>query len=154
MSDENLEKPETVKEQDVHQEHENLPRPAIHSIQGVETPKENINNKKTSELKFTDPNLQAEMEEWKRSHDPANWEYRLGSPHADYQLGKDLDFAKRQHEIGIQATTADGLGDAIDTTIKVKKDSKEQEETPGDVYFREKYGPKPYTTDAYPKEEE
>jgi hypothetical protein len=130
------------------------------SLQGLEPVALNKNadaepEAEQPELAASDPALQAELEEWKRTHDPANWEYKFGSPHDDYQLNKDLQASERQHEIGRQASTADSLSDAIDTTLAAHRNSQdENEETPMDHYFREKYGRHPYTTDAYPKDKE
>lgn len=89
--------------------------------------------------------------EWERMHNPANYEYKLGSPHKDYQAYKDLNKAKRQHEIGENAATADSLPDAIDTTLNAKKESDNVEESKFDEYFYRKYGRTPFTSDAYPK---
>jgi len=132
---------------------QDLSSSAMKSIQGTGESVEGKTLAEKIDLTSTDPNLQTEMEEWKRTHDPANWEYHLGSPHADYQANKDLNEAKVQHKIGIQASTASDLSDTIDTTLKAHIANKEMKETPGDKYFREKYGPKPYTTDAYTMEE-
>ena len=137
---------------------EKLQPKGIQSVQGPEEAKENEQlsfeeNSNLAELKL-DPQTEEMQEEWQRTHDPANWEYKFGSPHADYQAAKDLAQAQRQHEIGQQAMTAGSLGEAIDTTLKTHQEAKPQEETPGDQYFREKFGTHPYTTDAYPKDEE
>lgn len=105
-----------------------------------------------SELIFNDPTFQAEWDQWKHDHDSANWEYKLGSPHADYQAAKDLETAQRQYEIGQQAATSDNLGEAIGTTLAAKKGAEPETETPQDQYFREKYGTHPYTTDAFTNE--
>ena len=85
--------------------------------------------------------------------DPSELKYELGSPHKDYQAYKDLQAAERQHELGQQAATADSLGDAIDTTIAARKESRSSDETPMDTYFYEKHGRAPYTEDANPKDE-
>jgi len=137
---------------------EKLQPKGIQAMQGQEVVEDNqppppAEEAKPVELKL-DPQTEEMQEEWQRTHDPANWEYKFGSPHADYQAAKDLAQAQRQHELGQQAMTADSLGEAIDTTLKAHREAKPQEETPGDQYFREKYGTQPYTTDAYPKEEE
>lgn len=105
-------------------------------------------------LIVTDPDLRAKMKEWKRTHDPANWTYEFGSPHKDHQVYKDLIEARRRYETSHSAATAESLPDAIDTTLKAKKGSEKAEDPPADQYFREKYGSTPYTTNAYPKEEE
>ena len=152
MSDTPPEKAEKLKSPDVKPEQEQLSPSAKRSIQGVEPiePGQPVGGK--PELISADPALQADLNEWQRTHDPANWEYRTGSPHADYQAAKDLEKAQRQHELGEQAATADSLGDAVDTTLKARQDSNATDGTPMDQYFREKHGAQPYTTDAYPKE--
>jgi hypothetical protein len=87
-------------------------------------------------------------------YDPAKLEYRLGSPHKDYQLYKDLEAANRRHELGQQAATANGLGEAAANTAAAYKESHGPEtETPMDRYFYEKYGRAPYTEAAYPNDE-
>lgn len=127
---------------------------AKRNIQGVELSMPEQQKSENLELTSADPDLQAKIEQWKRDHGPANWQYRFGSPHADHQAAKDLEKAQRQHDIGVQADTAYGLGDAIDTTLKAGREANAADETPMDEYIREKYGAQPYTTDAYPKEDE
>jgi hypothetical protein len=87
-------------------------------------------------------------------YDPAKLEYRTGSPHADYQLYKDLEAADRKDELARQAATATSLPGAISTTLAAHKDSKGDDETAMDEYFYKKYGRAPYTEDAYPETEE
>jgi hypothetical protein len=103
-----------------------------------------------------DESLQLEPDKYSDlTYDPDNYEYKKGSPHADYQLSKDVEAAKKQHELGEQANTADSLPDAISTTLAARKESnKGDEETPMDEYFYKKHGRAPYTEDAYPKDEE
>jgi hypothetical protein len=137
---------------------EKLQPKGIQSIQGPEIAEYNDQlsydeDSNLAELKL-DPQSEDLLEEWQKTHDPANWEYKFGSPHADYQVAKDLAKAQRQHEIGQQAMTAGSLDEAIDTTLKAHQEANPQEETPGDQYFREKFGTDPYTTDAYPQGEE
>lgn len=86
--------------------------------------------------------------------DTSKLEYRLGSPHSDYAAYKALQEAKRRHEIGTQAATADSLPDAIDTTLAAHRETHDPDETPMDQYFREKYGSTPYTEAAYPEDED
>jgi hypothetical protein len=153
-------RPETeeIPEKEISNNTEKLQPKGIKSIQGQEIEEDNpvptsAEGTESAEFKL-DPQSQEMYEEWKRTHNPANWEYKFGSPHADHQAAKDLQKAQRQHEIGQQAMTAGSLGDAIDTTLKAHKETNQQDETPGDQYFREKFGTHPYTTDAYPKGEE
>lgn len=127
------------------------------SIQGLEpvsAPEPPDPSPGQAEFVVADPALQAELEQWQHDHDPANWEYKFGSPHADYQAAKDLDAAQRQYEVGQQAATADSLGEAVGATLAAKQEAEPEKETPQDQYFREKFGTAPYTTDAYPKEDE
>ncbi len=96
--------------------------------------------------------------------DPSKWEYRLGSPHADYQAYKDLQAAQRQHELGRQASTievggsgegaAGALIEAAVHTAAAKKEAQDSGETKMDEYFYLKYGRAPYTEAAYPEEED
>lgn len=86
--------------------------------------------------------------------DTSKLEYRLRSPHSDYTAYKGLQKAKRQHEIGQQAATADSLPDAIDTTLAAHGETHSEDEMPMDQYFREKYGSAPYTEAAYPDDED
>jgi hypothetical protein len=81
-------------------------------------------------------------------------EYRVGSPHKDYELYKSIKEAQRRHELGQRASRAKNLPDVIDTTLAAKKGADSSDETPMEQYFREKYGPHPYTTDAYPPDED
>jgi hypothetical protein len=136
----------------LHNESEKLQPRGMHAMQGQELLEDNqppspADETSSAELKV-DPQSQEMVEEWNRTHDPANWEYKIGSPHADYQAAKDVQAAQQQHELGQGAMTADSLGDAIDTTLQARREAKPEEETPGDQYFREKYGTQPYTTDA------
>ena len=150
--------PKEVHESESPKNAEKLQPKGIRAMQGQGTGEENQQLSSVEEMSSIesklDPQTQKELEEWKKTHDPANWEYKFGSPHADFQAAKDLAQAQRQHEIGQQAMTAGSLDEAIDTTLKAHQEAKPQVETPGDQYFREKYGAQPYTTDAYPKDEE
>ena len=138
---------------------ETLSPTGISAMQGIEsTSSENEQRSTIAENETTQIQLsqadQKLQQEWERTHDPSNWRYEFGSPHAEYEAYKDMQKAQRQHEIGQQAATADSLSDAIDTTLKARKESTSDEETPMDEYFYEKYGRHPYTTDAYPKNED
>jgi hypothetical protein len=88
------------------------------------------------------------------AYDPAKLRYELGSLHKDYQAYKDLLVADRKHELGQQAATADSLSEAIATTLAARKEAQATDETLMDEYFYKKYGRAPYTTDAYPKNED
>jgi hypothetical protein len=90
----------------------------------------------------------------KPPYDDSQLEYRLGSPHADYQAYRDLAAAGRRHEVGQQAATADSLGDAIETTLAAHRETHGTDDTPTDQYFREKYGAAPYTEAAYPQDDD
>jgi hypothetical protein len=137
---------------------EKLQPKGIRAVQGMEK-SENRDPNTSAEVPNsleleTDDQTDEMLAEWQRTHDPTNWEYKFGSPHKEYQLAKDLQKAQRQHELGRQAMTADSLGDAIDTTLRAHREAGQDEETPMDQYFREKYGTQPYTTEAYPKDQE
>jgi hypothetical protein len=115
-----------------------------------------------------DQNQMIDMdEEIKKAQDPSNLQYRLGSPHADYKAYKDLEAAKRQHDLGQEAALAGNvsqatsildhvshLAGAIATTRVAKKEAEGSEDSPMDQYFRKKYGPHPYTEEANSKNEE
>lgn len=122
------------------------------SIQGYEP--EQAQPNRFTELTTSDPALKAELDDWKRTHDPANWEYKHGSPHADHQLNEDLEQANRQNAINQQAATANSLPEAIVTTWGAHHNANDQSQAPADRYFHEKYGYQPYTEDAYPKKDE
>jgi len=94
------------------------------------------------------------LEEPEKPYDESQLEYRLGSPHADYEMYKDTQAAERRHELGQQATTGDSLADAINTTLAAHKEAHGSDETPLDQYVREKHGPEPYTAPAYEDEDE
>lgn len=100
--------------------------------------------------------LGAEGMQSMQGYDPSKLEYRLDSPHADYQAYKDIVAADKRYELGQSAATADSLPDAINTTLAAYKEAQGSEETPMDEWFYKKHGRTPYTTDAYakPTEEE
>ncbi|MCX6922792.1 MAG: hypothetical protein NT154_06205 [Verrucomicrobia bacterium] len=89
-------------------------------------------------------------------------EYRLGSPHDEFELYWDLEKAQRRTDLGRDATLADedgvagpaDLPGAVVTTLRVAQESKEQ---PGKLeeqtreWMRLKHGPAPYTEAAYPE---
>jgi hypothetical protein len=150
--------PKDIEENESPKNTEKLLPKGIRAVQGMEKP-ENSDPSSSAEIPNsieleTDAQTNEMLEEWQRTHDPANWEYKFGSPHKEYQLAKDLQKAQRQHELGRQAMTADSLGDVIDTTLQAHREAGQDEETPMDQYFREKYGTQPYTTEAYPKDQE
>lgn len=102
-----------------------------------------------------DQSLQAELEKYEDMYDPDRFEYKKGSPHADYQNYNDLLAAQRKHELGQQAATADSLPDAVSTALAAREESKSaDDETSIDKYFYEKYGRAPYTEGAYPEDDE
>jgi hypothetical protein len=89
-------------------------------------------------------------------------EYRLGSPHDEFELYWDLEKAQRRTDLGRDAALADDNGiagpadlpGALATTLTAAKESKEQ---PGKLeeqtreWMRLKYGSAPYTEAAYPE---
>jgi hypothetical protein len=101
-----------------------------------------------------DESDQVTLEELKKPYDESQLEYRLGSPHADYQMHKGVQRAERRHELDQRAATGDSLADAIDTTLAAHKEARSSDETPMDQYFREKHGAEPYTEAAYPQDED
>jgi hypothetical protein len=131
-----------------------------HAMQGIEStalPNDDetmADEKEAATLNLDDYGQISLDELGKPPYDESQLEYRLGSPHADYQAYKDLAAAKRQHEIGQQAATADSLSDAIDTTLAAHREIHSPDDAPTDQYFREKYGPVPYTEAAYPQNED
>lgn len=88
-------------------------------------------------------------------------EYRLGSPHEEFELYWDLEKAQRRTDLGQAAVLADedgvagpaDLPGAIATTLTAAKEAKGQ---PGELeeqmreWMRLKYGSAPYTEAAYP----
>lgn len=89
-------------------------------------------------------------------------EYRLGSPHEEFELYWDLEKAQRRTNLGRDAALADENGvagpadlpGALATTLTAAKESKGQ---PGKLeeqtreWMRLKYGPAPYTAAVYPE---
>ena len=75
-------------------------------------------------------------------------------PILSHQNYKDLEAAKRRHELGQQAATAESLPDALGTTLEAHREGKGQEETPMDEWFYKKHGRTPYTTDVYTQNED
>lgn len=89
-------------------------------------------------------------------------EYRLGSPHEEFELYWDLEKAQRRTDLARDATLADedgvagpaDLPGAIASTLTAAKESKGQ---PGKLeeqtreWMHLKYGPAPYTEAAYPE---
>jgi hypothetical protein len=127
----------------------------IQSIQGIEKSKP-ADNSDTAVPKQAPP----EEIEFPGPPDPSELKYELGSPHKDYQAYKDLQAAKRQHELGQQAATigpepgVSTFFEAAANTLSAHKEAQGSDETAMDEYFYKKYGRTPYTTDAYPKEDE
>jgi len=87
-------------------------------------------------------------------YDESQLEYRIKSPHADYQAYKALLEAQRWHELQEQAITCDSLPEAVVTTAATYKEARDSDETKMDEYFRLKYGTAPYTSAAYPQDED
>ncbi len=91
-------------------------------------------------------------------------EYRLGSPHDEFELYWDLEKAQRRTDLGRNAVLADDNGvagpadlpGAIVTTLTAAKEAKGQ---PGKLeeqtreWMQLKYGPAPYTEAAYPEQD-
>jgi len=132
----------------------------IRAMQGVEpttppddsdTASDGAEQSATLDLDESD---QVTLEELKKPYDESQLEYRLGSPHADHQMYKDVQAAERRHELGQQAATSNSFADAIHTTLAAHKEAHSSDETPMDQYFREKYGTEPYTTPAYEQDED
>lgn len=130
----------------------------IHAMQGVEPttpPDDDTPGDETEPVALSlDESDEVTLEELEKPYDESQLEYRLGSPHADYQMYKDVQAAERRHELGQQAATGDSLADTIDTTLAAHGEAKVSEETPMDQYFREKYGTERYTTPAYEQDED
>lgn len=132
----------------------------------TDTSKESLTPKGIQALQGVDADTQARLDEWQRTHDPANWNYELGSPHADFQASKDIAATQRQHEIGQKAaginmgadpsplSVIQSVTEAALVTREAHKESQGKDETPMDQHMLEKYGPAPYTDPAYPKEKE
>lgn len=136
----------------------NLSKEGIQSMQG---PEPNTNTEADTadadpnSLSIEDGGKQAPLEDYiQPPFDPSKLKYETRSPHEDYQNYKDLTAAKRQHELGRQAATADSLPDAVETTLAARKEAKEIEETPMDEWFYKKHGRTPYTTAVYAKDED
>ncbi len=102
----------------------------------------------------------------KPPYDESQLEFRTGSPHADYKMYKDILAAQKQHELGLQASTADipaptssaatileSLAGASDITASAGVEAGGSDKTPMDKYMDLKYGVAPYT-DTYPPVEQ
>lgn len=86
-----------------------------------------------------------------------NLKFEFGSPHEEYELAKDLAAAQRRTEVGRAANTADSLPDAILSTLKAAKEAKgeiDKDTAAMDEWMLLRYGPAPYTTNAYPEQED
>lgn len=103
----------------------------------------------STDHKETSPQILPESLE-KPAIDKSKLEYKTGSPHADYQLSKDIEAANKRHELGQQAIQADSLPDAVATTATAHKEANQSDTPPMDEYMRLKHGTAPYT-ETYPK---
>lgn len=105
-------------------------------------------NSKTVKLVYegTDPDLIDSTKEEKIR------EYRIGSPHEDFEVHKGILEADERYKIGLSARTNDGsLVEALNNLSdanRVNQGSAYLDTT--DEYFHDKYGHAPYT-DAYPQ---
>ena len=78
-------------------------------------------------------------------------EYRIGSPHQDFEVYKQIVDAERQHDLGIAAQTSDSFGEAAGTLVEAQQGDTDFTEV--NNYMYEKHGHEPYTDPAYSQSE-
>ncbi|MFN8413058.1 MAG: hypothetical protein U0Z26_11775 [Anaerolineales bacterium] len=76
-------------------------------------------------------------------------EYRIGSPHQDFEDYKGIVDANKQYNIASAAQTSDSLGEAVGTLAAASQDGVDF--TKEDEYFYGKYGRDAYIEAAYPE---
>lgn len=141
---------ETKDSTNTSESHSSLSSNGVRAMQGVE-PESSADE---VEATPTDELEQVIFDDMNELYDQSKWEYRKRSPHADHELYKAQLKAEREHEIGIRASTANSLADAVDVVLAAHLEKRASGERSMDRYFYQKYGTQPYTEDAYPQEEE
>jgi len=80
-------------------------------------------------------------------------EYRIGSPHEDFEVYKGILEAEKRHEVGLSAQTAYSLPEALSTLADANQTNDSTYIQEANNYFYDKHGHAPYT-DAYPASQE